>query len=342
MNRLSRAFAVVLVAAGSGSIAFAHESAPGARLRIDRVEPSVSRLFVTVRNVLAPIVQVRNDTGRTFEAIGSDGLPFLRLDGRSVQANIASPDWYRSESPSPAGWVSPNARAGAKPRWVQISTGDGWAWFEHRIGAHDPAQETTSWVIPARLGDQTVAIHGSWVRAELRGSFRSVLDEVRPATVGFEVRILPGNQPAIYVNNTTGKVLEIPGRRDEPFLRIGPRGAEQADPSGTFAPLGSAPRWAWVEPRAGWEGEDPPDNVLRSKTTVRLHTWGIAGTLDGGRIEMIGHIEWVPVASHHQAEAPGGGSSMIWILAGSVLGLAGAIVAIRQVRNRRASASHLG
>ncbi len=332
MTRLSRAFAVLLIVAAAGVPAFAHESAPGARLRLDRVEPSVSRLFVTVRNVLAPIVQVRNDTGRTFEAIGSDGLPFLRLDGRTVQANIASPDWYRSESPSPNGWVAPTARAGAKPRWVQIGTGGGWAWFEHRIGAHNPAQETTSWVIAARIGDRTVAIHGSWVRSRVRGTFRSVLDGVRPATPELEVRILQGSQPAIFVNNTTGKVLEIKGRREEPFLRIGPGGAEQADAGGTFAPLGTAPRWAWVEPRAGWQGEDPPDTALRSRSTVTLETWGIGATLDGEPIVIHGHVEWVPVASHHQAS--GKGSSLPWIAAGILVALVAAIVAIRTLRKR--------
>ena len=238
LTRLSRTIACFLLIAGTATIASAHDSAPGSRLRFDRIEPAVPRLFVVVREVLAPIIQVRNDTGERFEAIGSDGLPFLRVTGVVVEANIASPDWYRSESPSPAGWIAPTARAGAKPRWVRIGDGDGWAWFEHRIGASGRAPGSV-WSIPARIGGRPIVIHGAWVSAQIRGSFRSTLDAVSPDIgAGLEVRILQGTQPAIFVSNTTGKVLEITGRRDEPFLRIGPAGAEQADASGTFVKRG--------------------------------------------------------------------------------------------------------
>jgi hypothetical protein len=341
LTRLSRAIACVLLVAGTVTVASAHDSSPGARLRFDRIEPAVPRLFVVVREVLAPIVQVRNDTGERFEAIGSDGIPFLRVTGVVVEANLASPDWYRSESPSPAGWVAPTARAGAKPRWVRIGDGDGWAWFEHRIGASGRAPGSV-WSIPARIGGRPIVIHGAWVSAQIRGSFRSTLDAVSSDVgAGLDVRILQGTQPAIFVSNTTGKVLEITGRRDEPFLRIGPAGAEQADASGTYVKLGAAPRWAWVEPRAGWGGEDPPESALRSTTTVTLGTWGIPATLDGRPIVISGRVEWVPVAGHHQPVLGRGSSTAPLIAAGAGAALIVAIVAAWTIHRRRRRAASL-
>ncbi|MGH2793147.1 MAG: hypothetical protein ACRDKG_02480 [Actinomycetota bacterium] len=335
MRRLSRTLALLAVVLGAGSLASAHETAPGSRLRIDRIEPAFPELEIRVRNVLAPTILVNNDTAETFEAVGSDGQPFLRLRDGGVEANVASPDWYRSESPTASGWIAPTARAGAKPRWVRIASGDEWAWFEHRIGAPGPAGETP-WTIPARIGGRAIVIHGSWFRTQVRGSFRTLLDGVRPAVdEGIEVRILQGTQPAIFVNNATGKVLEIPGRRGEPFLRIGPAGAEQADPAGAYASLGTAPRWAWVEPRAGWSDEDPPENALRSTTTVVLGTWAIPASLDGSPIEIYGRVEWVPVAEHHAPQPAAGSNNKRWILIAVAATVTGAIVGIRTIRRRR-------
>ncbi|MGH2785377.1 MAG: hypothetical protein ACRDJ1_08945 [Actinomycetota bacterium] len=335
MRRLSRAPALCLALLGAAIVAQAHDTSPGSRLRIDRIEPAVPELAIAVRDVLAPTIHVRNDTAETFEAIGSDAQPFLRLRDGAVEANVASPDWYRSESPAANGWVAPTARAGAKPRWVRITSGDEWAWFEHRIGAPGSGAETP-WTIPARIGGRAIVIHGSWFSTQVRGTFRTLLDGVRPAvTQGLELRILQGTQPAVFVNNTTGKVLEIPGRRGEPFLRIGPAGAEQADATGVFAPLGSSPRWAWVEPRAGWSDEDPPAHALGSTSTVVLGTWEIPATLDGTPIEIYGRVEWVPVAAHHGQAPTGGTSATRWVLVAAAAGLTAAIVGIRTIRRRR-------
>lgn len=321
----------LLLAALEVGAASAHVTTPGWRLRLDAIEPAVAGLGVEARQLLAPVVSIRNDSAEAFTVIGADGLPFVRVTRDGVEANIASPDWYRSESPSPNGWVAPSAKAGASPRWVRIATGAAWSWFEHRIG--EPSDQP--WSIPARLGKRDIQLRGRWERVQVRGAFRSVLDGVRPEVDGLDVRILQGSRPAIFVSNETGLVLEIPGRRGEPFLRIGPGGAQEADGSGAFVPLGSAPRWAWVEPRAGWESEDPLASILSATTTVIVGTWTVPAKLGERPIEIRGRVEWVPVARHHTT--PKGSRTIWWAVAfvGSVLVVT--LAARRVVRVRRSA-----
>lgn len=333
MRRLSRALAAAALLAGTAGIAHAHTTTPGWRLRVDGVNPKIADLTIEAHNLVGPVMRVRNDTGETFEVIGSDGVAFLRLKDGDVEANISSPDWYRSESPAANGWVAPTAKPGGKPRWARIASGDEWAWFEHRVGS--PIQQAT-WAIPVRLGGRALTVRGRWEPAALTGVFQTVLDGTHPTLPdGVEFKILQGPQPAIYVANPTGLVLEIPGRRGEPFLRIGPNGAEQADASGTWSRLGSAPRWAWVEPRAGWPSEDPPPAALISRTAIDLGDWSIPVTFGGTPFELFGRVRWEPLATHHPPPSTSRTPSpWRWILA-AALAPALFLIAAAAARKRR-------
>ncbi len=319
----------LLLMAGAGEAkALAHESEAGVSLRFSAVVPAVEGLEVEARDGIAPTLTVTNATGERFEVIGRDGVAFLRIGPEVVQANLASPDWWASERPEAGAPPPATARPGAEPRWARIAEAAEWAWFEHRLDG-PAAVAGADWSIPARLGARSIRLTGTWVAAQVYGVFRSTLTGVEPATDGLEVTILPGSVPGLFVENATGLALEIDDSEGRPFLRIGPEEAFLADPNGAYQRVGGTPRWGWVEPRAGWDGGDPPAALRDATEPVDVGAWSVPGRLGGREIEIRGRLEWVPVRSHHEASAS---ANRRWPV---FLGIAAAAVLIALVVRRR-------
>jgi hypothetical protein len=274
----SFAVLVALLAAGSAA---AHDF----ERRIQPVlEASVPGVTVQVRTNVAPVMEVRNRTPHTLELLGNDGRPFVRLGPRGVEANVASPDLYRSNAPVPGTAVPAIAKPHASPVWVRIAREPAWSWFEHRLDAR-AAQVGERWAIPARLGGRTIRFTGRWTSAVVRGAFRTVVDGTRPRIDGISVEAL-GGQPALLLQNTTGELLEVADARGRPFVRVGPAGVEMRQTGGAWTRMGATPAWAWLERRAA-----PP-----------RREWSIEAKLGGRPLAIFGHVEWRPVSAHHDSD----------------------------------------
>lgn len=315
-----------------------HDFESGLRPVFEGIEPSAPGVHVEVRVIVAPAVFVRNEGTAVLEIIGGDGRPFIRVGPRGVEGNVVSPDLYRTNAPVLGSPVPSGARSGARPRWIRIGSEPAWSWFEHRIrplGAYPGA----GWTIPARLGGRKVRLKGLWVLARRNGVFRTVVDGIRPAIDGVNVEAL-SDGPALLVQNTTGELLEITDARSRAFLRVGPAGVEQRKPGGSWTRMGTTPAWAWLEPRAGWDAEEPPADVAAARTVTPLRDWSVEGRIGGRSLAITGRVEWVPVAAHHVAGS--GGRSLrglFVVLAVSIALVVGTVFVVARRRRARRAAS---
>jgi hypothetical protein len=131
----------------------------------------------------------------------------------------------------------------------------------------------------------------------------TVLDSIRPATPGLEVRVVHLGAPALAVRNDTASTLSILDDSGRAFLRIGPRGVfanvesamayRSIDPSSDSVPdgLGGASRWARISEGRTWTWFDP-----RLLFAPGAGSWDIAMELNGRRISASGGFE--PLESH--------------------------------------------
>lgn len=303
---------------------------------LDGVEPSVSGVTVEVRTVVAPALFVRNDGRRPLEVIGSDGRPFVRLGPRGVEANVSSPDLYRSNAPVAGAPIPTLAKPDASPIWVRVAREPAWSWFEHRI---DPlrARAGDRWAIPARLGGRELRFTGRWKSAVVRGVFRTVVERIRPRAEGVSVEALDEG-PALLVQNATGRLLELLDENDRPFLRVSRTGVELVQPGGSWARMGTTPAWAWLERRAGWESATPPARLRDAAEAVRLRGWSVRGRLDGRPLTISGRVEWLPVGAHHAPPAQSRSGVLILVAASAPLVL-GALILVTRRRPRRQAPS---
>lgn len=281
-------------------------------------DPGLDGITVEVRAEPAPTLVLRNRTDAVVEVLDIVGDPFLRIGPVDVQGNVASPDFYRSESPSPAGPVPPSATGGTS--FVHLVDGSDWAWFEHRITATPVDQE---WWLSIRIGEREVKITGHWEAVAVPARVESTLDPVH--IDGLSIQVLPGTEPGLYVGNDTGTALVVPGPRGEPFLRIGPDRTSRATPGGDSEVVAPTASYAWIDPRMGFQG-DPPDG----RTT---RDWEIPARLGDRDLVLSGTTEWIPL---DDGSSGGGGVPVLGVAAVvAVPVLLGLLFALRDRQGKR-------
>jgi hypothetical protein len=106
---------LALVAGLVASPAAAHEVDPAIRFVIDEA-PAVEGISVQVGTSVTAQLVLSNTSDRPVEVLGDRGQPFLRVGPDGVEANLAAPEWYLSNSPFGDGQVPASASAGAEPR----------------------------------------------------------------------------------------------------------------------------------------------------------------------------------------------------------------------------------
>jgi hypothetical protein len=273
---------------------------------VDRLVPAVEGIDAEGVVAVAPMIRVRNRTSETLTILGEGGEPLARIGAGGAQINARSPTARRALAHL---GHRPSAGSG-EPRWVPAASEARLEWLDPRLSAG-----ATSWAIPARLGTRPIRIEGHSERPHAHGHFAASLERVRPATDALEVRVLDGPIPAIFVHNRTGLLLEVPGRRGEPFLRIGPEGVEANRRSPTYwaaedrgsrpapaeadekAPpdwirLSPHPTHAWLEYRAHLPSRRPT-TALGDRRLVVLR-WTTPMSLGGAAVEIDGRVEWIP------------------------------------------------
>ncbi len=342
-------------------------SDPHLHARFDGIAPDLPQVKVEVRNQppSPPMIVLSNASQNVVEITGTGGEPMVRIGPKGVEVNRTSRTFYLSQDAIGEGGFPPSARPGAAPVWATVTTRPEWRWFERRIAAagHKVAPEVLasakrpvdlgSWSIPGRVGDAVFHIEGKLFWRPILGSIRSRVSAVQPKITGLEVRLLPGAVPGMFVANRTDKTLEISGRDGMAFARIGPSGVEINENSPTWRdtknqpPAKSAePSWkkqqetpllSWLERRAAFESDDPPEIVEQSGRRLVLVTWTIGASLDRAPLRIRGVTEWVPIGKATSEGRP-------WLpLAGGAGGLAvlaaGIIFALRRSGRHRPHAA---
>ena len=366
-TRRARAAAVavgaLLLLVGLSVPAAAHEGDPRVVTTLDEVLPALPEgVVVQVQASLAAQLVADNPTDTPLEVLGRDGEPFLRLSAAGVEADVTSDDFLSTSSPT--GAVPPEAEADRPARWVQISTGTSWGWFDHRL---HPGQEALpedqqrpalldTWEVPMRYGDAPLQVRGSVEFVPLLGAFVVSAD---PAPESLTVQALPGRLPGLFLSNPERRPMTVLGRDGEPFLRFGPAGLEVNTASRTHVedqqargrpagppspepafevvdPAGTS--YTWLDARLRYDDDLPPDDALRATEPVVVDRWQVPVQGLAGTPALTGEVRWVPEAAAAEArrasaEQPLGGAALplgLGLLAVVLLG--GAVVAVRRRR----------
>lgn len=177
---------------------------------------------------LAPLLNVRNTTGKTLTIVDDTGTPFLRTGGGVVEGNVRSAFLGAALAPNAPASPSPG---GPEPLWKKIGTGNALRWYDVRAAydGHGPDDATAAatlkrFTIPALLGEESATIDGEVTWKPILGRIEAAFESVAPPDPKISVRVVAGTLPAIQLTNASGRTIEITGRDDKPFARIGPGG----------------------------------------------------------------------------------------------------------------------
>ena len=115
-----------------------------------------------------------NKTSKTVIVLGYENEPYLRIHpGGGVDVNSLSPASTLNINRYGHVTLPANADAHAPPHWNRIRTGSSYTWHDHRIhwmstidppavrGARSSRHHIFNWVVPLRLDQDRVAVHGS-------------------------------------------------------------------------------------------------------------------------------------------------------------------------------------
>ena len=303
----------------------------------------------TAANLAAQLV-VDNATDVPLEVLGGTGQPFLRISRGGVFGNLGSPDFFATASPN----GSP-ARASGDDRFVRLSAGSSWGWYDHRLhpfmvtAPPDPRRVSrlASFEVPLRYGGAATTVRGHLEFRPLLGQFDST---VTSAPAGLAASVLQGRLPGLFVTVTAP--LTVLGRDGEPFLRSDGHVLSVNTASRTYvedqqargaavAPPGVAARWkalpgmtlTWLDERLRYPSAAPPRAALGKPVPSTVGTWTIPVRLAGSTSALTGQMRWVP-----SVDARSGGSSSLrrWGFAGlAALLLITAAAAVRRRRRTR-------
>lgn len=304
----------------------AHTADSHVRTVIDDIAPAMPDVEVRVEAGVATQLIVENFGDETVTVLGRDGTPFLRIGPDGVWGDRSTTDFYATATPT--GGLPRPPDAPDEPTWVQLAVDPAWGWFDHRLHPGplttprdlDPGDtpiEFHDWQVPMQHGDQDVLVRGHLEFAIVPGSVIATLSSDREPLPGVTVTVSQGRVPAILLDNATEEEVLVRGQEGEPFLRIGPdgvfgnehspsfvddqryRGREvpeppRADASPAWVELAGEPRYAWLEERARYPREQPPQDVVTSDRTTVLREWSAPIEQGDDRVTLHGETRWMP------------------------------------------------
>lgn len=111
--------------------AAAHGGLVNYAARVTSIDPPLAGLEVTVVGGDDQVL-LTNGTGRAIVVPGYEGEPYLRFENGRVLANRRSPAYYLGAQRTGA-VVPPGADPAAAPEWVEVATGETFAWHDQRV-----------------------------------------------------------------------------------------------------------------------------------------------------------------------------------------------------------------
>jgi hypothetical protein len=359
------AFAFVLLIALAPGAASAHQLDPSLRIVLDTVTPQLpGDVVIQARVSVAEQLLVANPTTTVLEVEADTGEPFLRVSSAGVFANEHSNFWYASLAPF--GLAQNVVSPGEQPDWVQVSTTDAWGWFDHRLHPSalsiSPAVRSagkrvvvSNWTVKMRYGDEFADVAGHVEFDPILGAITPRLTSPANPAPGLQAVVLPGPVPGVFLSNTSTSTVTVFGASGEPFLRLGPSGAEvntlsptwvdnlvvqdltptKADASALpqWTKVADVPRFGWIDYRLAYADSRPPESVALAGRTVTLVTWSIPVLTASGSLSLDGVTEWQPNGSG--LPAIGAQSRIAPVISLALLAIAaGAYVAFRRFRRK--------
>jgi hypothetical protein len=326
----------------SASPAAAHPADPTVRTVLDDVAPALPGVTVQVVENIAAQLVVENTTADVLAVLDDDGRPFLRIGPNGVEANLRSPSFWLSNSPSGGSSVPANATPGAEPRWARVASAPTWGWYDHRLHPEARAVPTevferqdratlAEWTVPLEYRGRSVEARGHVEYAPVRGQIVAALVGSTATLPDVSAQLAPGRVPVLLVANDGAEPVVVFGPDNEPFARIGADGAEVnrrsplwlenarandqdlttagvvADPTAPpeWMVVSSSPSLSWLEPRAAYPDLEPSAAVVASGEREVLNRWAIPLEQGGIRVALEGTTTWLPV----EAAAPTGAAS---------------------------------
>lgn len=353
-----------LLALGSPAApVLAHEADPRVVTVVDALTPPLPpEVVLQAQAGIATQLVAQNPTATALDVLGTDERPFLRISSAGVFADLETADFFTTSNPN--GAVPPGSGGGGTPRWAQISAGDSWGWYDHRLhpaGVRAPADPTrparlSEFEVPVRYGEQRSSVLGHVQFVPLLGAFQVTAEAAPP---GLVVQALPGKLPGIFLSNPERMPLTVLGSNGEPFLRFGADGVEVNENSRTHvedrqarglpaglpsaepgfrlvAPGGTS--YTWLDARLRYPSDLPPESVLRATGTTAVADWSVPVELAQGRDQLRGRISWVPEASaaggfaERVVEREDGGRPWLAIGLAALIIVGAAVLALRSRR----------
>jgi hypothetical protein len=344
--------------------AAAHEADPRIVTTLDEVTPALpADVVVQVQAGIATQLVASNPTATVLEVLGTSGRPFLRISAAGVQADVGAEEFFTTSNPNGA---APSTAQDGPVRWVPISRGSSWGWYDHRLHPEElsaPQDEQREarlggFEVPLRYGAQEVTARGTIRFRPLLGTFLVSAD---PAPADLTVQALPGRLPGLFLAAPAGTDVAVAGRDGEPFLRITDAGVEVNQRSRTHVedrqargevagPPSTTPAfrlvapgtrsYTWLDARLRYPADLPPEPALRAAGPTRLEQWRVPVQVAGRPAALTGAISWVPeaaAAAQVSGTADEGRSLLLPLLGGGALVvLLGAVVALRTRRRAQA------
>jgi hypothetical protein len=330
------------------SPASAHSTDPRIVSVIDGVRPALpTEVVVQVRANLAAQLVVDNPTVTPLDVLAPTGQPFLRISRAGVFGNLGSGEFFATSTPN-GGTTHPSGA----DRFVQLSTGHSWGWYDHRLhplALAAPRDERHrarlgTFEVPLRYGGTAVTVRGHLEFQPLLGQFE---DTVSAAPPGLSASVLQGRLPGLFV--TVQAPLTVLGRDGEPFLRSDGRVLSINTSSRTYVedqqargvqvgPPAVTASWkrlpgrtfTWLDDRLRYASAAPPDRALRRSGATVIGSWRIPVLAGSSSTALTGDIRWVPsgVATSSAAGRP------VWPYVGGALVVLLAAAAAIRLRRR--------
>ncbi len=192
-------------------------------------------------------------------------------------------------------------------------------------------------------------------------NYRTTLSSITPPVRGLTVTT-EGGDKYLVLRNQTGKIVQVPGYDNEPYLRFLPNGEVQANvnspakylnairfgtpDSVTIPPnalTGSKASWQkvggngtyrWFDHRIHWMEKNPPTIVKDQSKRTKIFDWKVPAAVAATPVTLAGTLSWVPSSG-----SSGGisGGAIAALVAAGVLLVAGIAVFLRR-RPKAASA----
>jgi hypothetical protein len=188
-------------------------------------------------------------------------------------------------------------------------------------------------------------------------NYQTKLDAIQPAVKGLSVTTQGGDK-YLVVKNQTGKLLQVPGYDNEPYLRFLPNGQVQANANSpakylnairfgtpdtvTIPPsalagtkvkwvvVGSNGSYKWFDHRIHWMEKTPPPIVKDRSKRTKIFDWKVPAKVGGTPVTLSGTLMWVPAAAGSSGGLSGG--AIAAIVVGAILVLAAVVLLVRRRR----------